>query len=97
MMPGTTNRIVHQQTVGQGRTVVSTGRIEREHLVPATREDDSLSIRVTEQHRTVGYLRDGDADCEVRSSECRCGVAHLILTEARPRSSRTSRRASSRW
>src|ERR1039457_17491 len=50
MMPGTTNRIAHQQPVGERGAIMRAEGTDREQFVPAPREQHRFAVCVPEQH-----------------------------------------------
>lgn len=54
MVPGTAERVVDQQTVGQWTTVMRANSADREQLVRAPHEQYRLAVGMPLQHCTVG-------------------------------------------
>jgi hypothetical protein len=80
-MPGTTHRLIDEQSVGKRRAIVRADGADREHRLSASHEQHRFAVRMPEQHGAVGDARECDSFGQVRSAEC---VSHSISHAASP-------------
>src|SRR6185437_2205841 len=80
VMPGASNRIVHEKSRFKRGTVVCADGTNREHLIAAPGQQHGLTLRVPEQHRPVRNRREFNSLGEIGSVEFRLFFAHSILS-----------------